>query len=378
MKKSILLSLAFMAFLCLQHVAAQTPPSPVVVEATATSIKAVKIQSPTFATPLWIGSQWSAGDPCNQIFIFHLGGACNAGPDDPRYYLDRYNFATGAWTLNAKPYQSCNEFTGLAHGTYRMRVQRPVDIGGAGGCEGGHVKAYNTAGQFIGWRGAYTNAPIYTSNSVVVGASIDGDISCTYIDIQTPTNYLFNSNQAVILNTAGTINYDRWWLAIFEKGGQNRYWSQGWTFGPIPLDQLNLTTLVGGAFGGGPNGFEPFTTATYQVQFAIATGFNEAWVECPSVFNVCPPGLSCRSIDDEPIAISPNPASSSFHISNLDLNSENTYSLRVTDLSGRTVKSYAQISQEDVDIAELSNGLYIVNILEGDNRIYTSKLSVIK
>lgn len=378
MKKSMLLSLAFLAFLCLQQVVAQTP-TPVVAVPTATSVKATQIQPPTYSTPLWIGSAWKYEDPCNQVFLLNLGGACNVGPDDPRYYLDQFNFATGNWTLNFRPYQSCNEFTNLPHGTYRIRVQRPVDANGAGGCEGGHIKVYNTAGQFIGWRGAYvSNTAMATSNSVVVGAAVQSDISCTFVDIQTPTNYLFNSNQAVVLNTAGTINYDRWWLAIFEKGGQNRYWSQGWTFGPIPNNLLNLTNLVGGAFGGGANGFEPFTTATYQVQFAIATGFNEAWVECPSTFNVCPPGLNCRSVDDEPIAISPNPASSSFHIMNLDLNTESTYSLTVTDLSGRTVKSYAQIAQEDVDIDDLSNGLYIVNIMEGDNRIYTSKLSVVK
>jgi hypothetical protein len=56
------------------------------------------------------------------------------------------------------------------------------------------------------------------------------------------------------------------------------------------------------------------------------------------------------------------------------------YHLTVTDLSGRQVREYENISQQGqtYDVSGLSTGLYIVSLWNGTSKIYTDKLSIAK
>ena len=78
----------------------------------------------------------------------------------------------------------------------------------------------------------------------------------------------------------------------------------------------------------------------------------------------------------------PNPASKNFNIA-LQLTDNSTTTLRITDITGRTVntKNFGNISTRSttlpVDISSLNAGTYFV-VLTIDNQVFTQKLNVLK
>jgi len=307
----------------------------------------------------------------------------SGSPVTPRFYLER--FVSGTWTTVAGP-QFTTTFSNLAHGTYRVRCQAPTIATnicmeqGNPNLPGARICLFNTSGQFIGYWGTWDNTPFGNtpptfSNTVVVGATVPSDINWNFIDPN--GNDLFSPGEAVRMNTTNTVNYTHWWVAIFENGGQNRYWSNGWTQGQIPGNQINLTTLTNGAF---TTGGQPFAQipVSYTVQFAISAQCNTAWTNLDKNFAVCPAGLGCRIAVDEDIRLYPNPAYNSFQLHNFDVDPSKQQRIVLVDMNGRTVKSFEQITQSEFDISDLINGLYIVSIWENGSRLLTTKLSVVK
>lgn len=304
-------------------------------------------------------------------------------PVTPRFWLER--LVDGSWTTVAGP-QFTTTFSNLAHGTYRVRCQAPTIATnicmeeGNPNLPGARICLFNESGQFIGYWGTWDNTPFGTtpptfSNTVVVGATVPSDINWSFIDPN--GNDLFSPGEQIRMNTANTINYTHWWVAIFENGGQNRYWSNGWTQGQIPGNQINLTTLTNGAF---TTGGQPFAQipVSYTVQFAISAQCNTAWTNLNKNFAVCPAGLGCRIAADEDIRLYPNPANNSFQLHNFDVDPSKQQRIVLLDMNGRTVKSFEQITESVFDISDLINGLYVVSLWENGSRLLTTKLSVVK
>lgn len=301
-------------------------------------------------------------------------------PVTPRFWLEQ--LVNGSWTTVAGP-QFTTTFSNLAHGTYRVRCQVPniaTNIcmeQGNPNLPGARICLFNESGQFIGYWGTWDNSPFVStpptySKMVVVGATVQSDISWNFIDVN--ANDLFSPGEQIKMNTANTINYESWWVAIFENGGQNRYWSNGWTSGLIPGNQLNLTTLSSPTFGGT---FAQIPVS-YTVQFAISASCNTAWTNLDKNFAVCPAGLGCRIAEDEDIRLYPNPANNSFQLHNLDIDPSKQQRIVLMDMNGRIVKSFEQISQPEIDISDLNNGLYVVSVWENGSKLLTTKLSVVK
>jgi hypothetical protein len=290
-------------------------------------------------------------------------------PAQRQYQLQRLDGIT--WTVVADWQESTMFNNVTVHATYRVAIRTPEIEITINCAPGPYRRVFNfQSGQHIGYVGLWS--PLTYTNTVVVGASVQSDINWSFIDAN--NNDLFNPGEEVKMNTAGTINYDRWWVAIFENGGQNRYWSNGWTYeSQIPGDELNLSVMAEGVF-------DPFEEipVSYTVQFAIMTECNTVWINLNKNFAVCPAGIPCRIAAGEDIVLAPNPANNSFRLLNVTLNDESRFRLMLTDISGRTVKVYEGIKQTAYDISDLSNGLYIVNVWDGDNRIHTTRLSIVK
>ncbi len=272
-----------------------------------------------------------------------------------------------SWS-NVGGWQTSSEFDDIdEHGWYRVAVRVPQYLSAF--CTGGWIKIYNYLNQHVGYEGEWAST-IY-SNIVTVGETEQSDVTWEFID-PTP-NHHFNYLEEVKINTTGTINYDNWWVAIFEYGGQERYWSNGWTGGLIPGNEINLSELSQGIFN---EVFEPIPNYYYLVQFAISSICDTEWTNQNDYFYVCPSGMPCRIAGQDEIIVSPNPVSTFFSIPNLGF-SEN-YRLTLTDLAGKTVKSFVHSAQISFDIADLPDGLYILNIWDDNTRIHTVKLSVLK
>lgn len=294
----------------------------------------------------------------------------------PKHILEKKQ-SDGSWITvqgGAPNYFYGQSFRVTTPGTYRVKYYIPT-LKPSPLCDGGGIQIVDELLHRIGWQGWWQDIPenIFYSNEVGVGPTQPEDINWSFIDPN--GNDLFDPSQQVVMNTAGTKNYTAYWLAIFEQGGLNRYWSQGWTNGQIPGDQINLSEKVGFAFGTPTAPFQQIPVS-YTVQFAISNTCNTGWTNLDRTFAVCPSGMGCRASVGENIRISPNPAKQSFRLDNLGI-ADNVYTMTITDLSGRVMKLFNNIDQQEFDITDLNKGLYIINIWNGGQRIFVDKLTIL-
>ena len=313
-------------------------------------------------------------------------------PVTPRFWLEKQTDA--GWNTVAGP-QFNTVFNNVARGTYRVRCQVPAIAENAckTDAQGNVIRAricvFNSLGQFLGLWGTWDNSPFgspsptYT-NTVVVGATTADDISYTFID-PTPNDPFeqgYEFGETAKMNTAKCKDYDLWWLAIFEAGPTyQRYLSNGWTNGRVPNNEINLTSF----WANGSSGWKFEVNHLYTVQFvtensACRNGIEQNppanWNVLERAFVICPLGVNCRTGEDtKAIAISPNPAGSSFRLLNLELDFGFTYRLIIIDLTGRVLQTVA-LNSNEVDIAEIQNGLYAVIIEKDGKRIFANKLIV--
>ncbi|MBI2279260.1 MAG: T9SS type A sorting domain-containing protein [Bacteroidetes bacterium] len=78
----------------------------------------------------------------------------------------------------------------------------------------------------------------------------------------------------------------------------------------------------------------------------------------------------------ERIAAYPNPASSSIKIA---LNNTKATSIKITNITGKTVKSVSVMSNVvNVNVEELPVGLYIYQVMNNNDVVYTNKINVVR
>jgi hypothetical protein len=120
---------------------------------------------------------------------------------------------------------------------------------------------------------------------------------------------------------------------------------------------LNTTTLLQAGMG------IPFETTTDTAskgnnRFEIVTKLNRPLL----------PAMQATMI----ILVSPNPARDYIHINYSSLNNQEPSSIRIVDMNGKLVKSMelgrVSAGQQNIGIAQWSNGVYTVQLLNGENR----------
>jgi len=312
------------------------------------------------------------------------------GSTTPRFWLEQLQ-SNGSW-LEVEGPQFDNNFNNVEKGTYRVKCQVPtiaenICTNANGNFNKSRVCVFNTLGQFIGYWGTWDNTPYSTtqptySNTVIVGATTESDISYTFIDLpETGSEGAYDFGETVIMDVSDSKNYDLWWVAIFEEGQTfSRYRSNGWQTGTVPNDEFNLTPFWEGNDG---RRFETFHS--YTVQFVTENSKCRNGIENPNPngwnnldrsFFICPAGSGCRfGIDQREIVISPNPANGMIWLQNFNPDLDRDYILTVTDITGRLVKNMP-LTSDRISISDLQSGIFVVNILREGESVFNSKLIV--
>jgi Secretion system C-terminal sorting domain len=316
------------------------------------------------------------------------GGSCSVtnltGPLPNLYTL--YKLVSGSWVAQTGT-GSVVAFTGLAPGTYQVTGQFSQIVSSA--CPDGYIKIYDYSGRLIGYGGNY--GALQTSNILTIGPPSSADVTFSFIhDAEWgapnyPALGYYDPSGIVKISTTGTryssvISYK---YAVTETDGSGNvvnYWLRDWISGQMPTTPIDLSNLCSRGQGY-PANWTPYHG--YSVLLAIdddpcGTGTYEQYSQS---FTVCTSGAGCELTElSNPISIAPNPATGSFRLTNVLFNPGAEYRLTLMDLSGRLVKEYANVSQQgqDYDISELSTGLFVANLWNGSERIFSSKLSVSK
>lgn len=335
---------------------------------TASSCTSIVIGNiPLYATDLHYESNIAnTASSCTKVTVYPTATIL------PKYVLEKK--VNNVWTTVASS-RFNTTFNGLSSGFYRASVQLPT-LFNVVGCPDNRLCVIDVQGKQIGFVGFLGN--VFTTNEVYIGATQPDDIQFAFVDNNSNfNNTAWDLNETKVINTSGTKpgTYDRYWLAIVELSSPNRYHSVGWTFAQIPTN-INIGNIWANAFGS----FNQF--GSYKVQLAAMTGCNSGWVEATNpqgstTFFVCPNGSGCKGMgNEEVITLSPNPTNVSFRVSGLDLNAD--YSLVLHDLSGKTVSTFTNIANQDLDVPDLPVGLYIAQLWNGTKKVQTTKLSIVK
>ena len=90
----------------------------------------------------------------------------------------------------------------------------------------------------------------------------------------------------------------------------------------------------------------------------------------------CTPVSSIHDINQEVLVLSPNPAQGSFSIGKLN-NAHELYDLTISNVNGMVVKTQKEVSYgQEIDIAALPAGIYIVSVSNLVGRQYQEKLVI--
>lgn len=334
---------------------------------------------PSYAYNLVIAGGWAC-TACN-------GGQCfDVLATSPPQYAQ-----TRSWLLKK---QSNGTFTNVQGGTsgvfgdnvvfnvtepgiYKIMNQRPSTLTTTTCPYGRDVKNINLI--IVGKRGVYkTNSAgglenTSYSNEVFVGPVQQNQVTYQFVDGGGGNSAQsgFDYQELVRINTTGCQNFTHWWVAIFENDGPMRYTGTGWQTGPLPT-LVNLTDVWKN--GNGSWSFE--TNRSYTVQFALSNPCNSQWTNLDKTFFICPSGSGCREIETaEPISLSPNPTYGQFQLRNL---SDAPTTITLLDISGRELKRFNQSGDNIYDVSDLNNGMYVISVIQGEKRVFNSKLSILK
>lgn len=310
------------------------------------------------------------GSPCCRRL---LGGVIGV----PRYFLERRN-NSGGWTTVMGPQASkvFNIPDALApiHNTYRVRMNLPeLDQ-----CEGGgNISYYDFNSEFMGFAGKY-GFNLYT-NQVIVGRTTAADNVFTFVDGDGNNSQSdgFDYGEAVKIDASGSKNYDQWWLAVIDaENGATQI--SGWKFTPAGLIHLNPI------WSQAPHEEWQFWAGNeYEVRFVVENSKcqnSDFWNEENDFFHICPAGSGCRFVEgvDPNISISPNPASNLLRLSHFEPSTDLKYELKITDMMGKTIKTVQGWNNEDMDISNLPQGSYILNLMGNGKPLFSDQFMVIR
>ena len=322
------------------------------------------------------------GPACCRIIVY-------GEPVTPRVWLERLE-ANGTWSTVSGP-QHSTTFSNVAHGTYRVKCQVPNIAENAcppsvsGNITKSRMCLFNLSGQFIGYWGTWDNTPFNSApptytNSVIVGIVVTSDIAFNFVDGGGGDNIPngFDYDELVRMDASASKNYNAWWLAIFELGGQQRYRSNGWTSGQVGM--IDLTAL----WNGGPADNWHFETLnSYMIQFAIVNEqcqIHGQWTNLDKAFFVCPTGSGYKFKKPEnSISIYPNPVNHHFRFTGIDFTPINKFEYEIRSMDGKLVKrQFILDPSTNYSLDGVQSGIYLVSLYKDDQRIFNTKLSVVK
>lgn len=323
----------------------------------------------------------SAYVTANSGCLKHIAGVYL--PAKPHVWLEEKDWAAGGtWidltgptghTTHNMPFNPF--FTGVAHGTYRIRTRVPV-VYTTPTCPNG-ITYVNAGDQVVG-KQAVLDPHDYYSNETIVGATDATDIQAAFFSGGSSPNSYDNGDDPV-LDCSGSKNYDEFWIAIFENGPPNRYASfwNSWQQGPMVNPQLSMTYIFSGTNNWQWN-FVDFTS--YTAQFAIRNSScpsQPVWTHLDRDFFICPVGSGCKlSRKAEDLReIKVGNTQSLLRIMNVRAVDAESYSLIITGADGRMYKKLNQLDASlEVDIQDLPSGMYVVHLYQANEQRFVGKI----
>lgn len=297
------------------------------------------------------------------------------------YKLYRYDGTVAA------PAQTSPTFLNVPHGQYYVRVGVGLPILCPNSNEFISLYGWNeseSAYQYVGLEGELVWGFSFYSKKVIVGNTLpnynDYRISNTSSWYGLPEKDGFCYGEEVMLfERSFERSYDRYWVAIFENGGLNRWESTYWVEGLN--DDMSLTAL----WKKNHPTWEFEEGLTYTVQHVVENSacLNDPWNQKVKNFHI----LYCANgeADDrasgvlgnaQKLSIVPNPASNFIHIKNLN-DSTAGLELQIHDLYGRMILSKS-LESSDVDVSDVPTGMYLASVFENGKCLKTEKLVIQK
>jgi Secretion system C-terminal sorting domain len=284
-------------------------------------------------------------------------------------------------------------FDNLQPGTYIASFSQPSRRATAFCTE---IEVLNSTGARVG---IMTDIPAATQFAPQpVGAPAQSDNQYTFLNGNQsqflPT--LFDPNEAVRINTSACKNFDEYQINIqeFWFGDTNqpgRWISSGYLVdrngngGFVNISQRPLNATEDLKFiwtlGGERPDWVFIPGNSYRVQLTIRNSTCNSWNDNLQTFFVCQPTWGCRGgvaeTKTEP-SISPNPVSRAFRVEGVTFNPVKsvTDELVISDLMGRTVKNFSNITGNEFDVSDLQTGAYFVSVLRNKHKMFTKKLMV--
>lgn len=295
-------------------------------------------------------------------------------------------------------YETPPTYSNLERGTYRVHIHHSSEFDGE--CvhqstgeliSPPNVYLYN--GIFLGKLGEYrSGVGEYFTNEVVVGAPTQNDNQWAFLNGNNNLilNTMFDPGEPIRIDATACKNFDKYDVAIqeFWPGGTPGRWrSKSGNYGinglisnaQIPLGVENLRAIFD-PIAADPN-WQFIPGNTYRVQVAISNSACSSWIDNLQTFFLCYSTWGCRGgIDQAKIepSISPNPVSRTFKIDGIEFNPVSSVKdeLIIHDLTGRRIKNFKTIQNNEFDVSDLATGVYMVSVLRDDHKLFTKKLVV--
>lgn len=274
-----------------------------------------------------------------------------------------------------RKFASSASFDNLSIGDYFVEVFYAIEWTSPACPNGALLYDVSPQPAYKGRRAARTVNPAYTSEDIRVGPTFASDIVYTPIDPDPGFfTYGWDSDEDPKFDFSQTGPHSMHFIAVFEEVAPFRYSStSGWVSGRIP-NEVNVASFMPGLQ----------DWSNYTLQVAIENSGCRNAIEWPSPswnaaavdIQICAAGFGCEEQEITEIVIGPNPAVNQIHVQGL--NDYTGIQYAIFDVGGREI-TRASLSTQEIDIANLVSGAYILQIFEETGaELHQSKLIVRK
>ena len=240
-------------------------------------------------------------------------------------------------------------------------------------CEGDYEEVWSQLGQFLGYRGDFTQ---YFTNEVIVGQPNGSNNSAKFVDGNgillvgsDPGLPLFDPAEEWKLDVSESTNYNAWWLAMYKDDDPtNLPWGDyygGWHLdGPPSNPVIELaywwTDVEGNPFDEGES---------YIIQWVATNKDCSTWNINELEAYICVENSGCKIgiISDEEevqIKLYPNPVSDQFYLSG----NQYVRQVELLDVFGRKHGTWT-VNQDHYDVSHLVSGTYFVQFYDKNHKL---------
>jgi Zn-dependent metalloprotease len=274
------------------------------------------------------------------VYPYNIGGLVNitnSSASTPGYYYFFYN-----WQVQKNACVSAAVPVTASVGT-----SPAVTVNSATICNGQSVNLTASGATSYSWNTGATTS----------GISVTPSVSTTYSVIGTTGSCSANQTANVTVNPTPTVSVNSATLCTGQTATLSATGAGSYTFNPGNITGSSIAV-------------NPTVTTTYTV--TGQTGNCSGTAMSNVIVNTCTGVEEIPANMPDKIGIYPNPAQDYIVVYNT-LSSDMT--INIYDVTGKLIRTKtADFYRVTIDISHFSNGLYMVEIMNGDKRIYKTKI----